>query len=332
MKKFGMVLLALMLVTHIVAQPGVQALADSEYPIAIEHAFGETVIEEKPERVVALAWGNQDSALALGVVPVGFSMANFGPTDAFGNHPWTAEALEDLGETAPNVFQDTDGWDYEAISDAQPDVIIASYSGLTQEEYDILSQIAPVVAYPRYAYQTYWREQIILNATGMGLKAEGEQYVADMEALIENTVSAYPQLEGKTGAFLWISANDLSTFYIYFTVDPRASYLTDLGVAFPEELSALQTDVTSFAATVSSENIDVLNSVDIIVTYGDEDFLKTLQADPLYGTVPAIQSGSVVMMDVNGALASATTPSALSLKSHIAEYVGLLAEAADKVQ
>ena len=46
------------------------------YPVTIEHAFGETVIEKQPERVVTVAFGNQDVVLALGVVPVGFSAAN----------------------------------------------------------------------------------------------------------------------------------------------------------------------------------------------------------------------------------------------------------------
>ena len=46
------------------------------------------------------------------------------------------------------LFDETDGIDFEAVADTQPDVILASYSGLTQEEYDTLSKIAPVVAYP----------------------------------------------------------------------------------------------------------------------------------------------------------------------------------------
>lgn len=313
------------------AGSSVSETADGEYPLVIPHAFGETVIEEKPERVVAIAWGNQDSALALGVVPEGFSMANFGPVDESGNHPWTAAKLKELGVSQPNVFQDVDGWDYEAISDCKPDVILAAYSGITQEEYDLLSQIAPVVAYPEYAYQTTWRDQILQNAAGMGMKTQGEQYVAEMDELIQKTRAQYPELEGKNGAFLWISANDLSTFYIYYPVDPRAGYLNDLGVAFPEELNALSDDKTSFSATVSSENIDVLNDVDILIAYGDESLLETLQADPLYGTVPAIQRGSVVLLDSSSELAAATTPSALSLPAHVEEYVGLLAEAAGKV-
>ncbi|MER1990561.1 MAG: iron-siderophore ABC transporter substrate-binding protein, partial [Solibacillus isronensis] len=56
----------------------------TQYPIVIKHALGETVIEEKPERVASVAWANHDVALALGVVPVGFSAANYGVQDESG--------------------------------------------------------------------------------------------------------------------------------------------------------------------------------------------------------------------------------------------------------
>src|SRR5699024_2658128 len=98
----------------------------SEYPIVIEHAFGETVIETKPERIATIQWGNHDVALALGAVPVGFSAANYGDQDGDGLLPWTSEKLDELGAEDPNIFQDTDGLDFEAISDTNPDVILAA--------------------------------------------------------------------------------------------------------------------------------------------------------------------------------------------------------------
>ncbi len=110
--------------------------SDTQYPIVIKHAFGETVIEKKPERVATIAWANHDVALALDVVPVGFSAANYGVQDDSGMLPWTADKLKELGETKPNIYQDTDGLDFEAISDSNPDVILAAYSGITQEDYD----------------------------------------------------------------------------------------------------------------------------------------------------------------------------------------------------
>ena len=59
---------------------------ETQYPITISHAYGETVIESKPERIVTLGWGNQDTVLALGVVPVGVSAANYGYVTEHGLH------------------------------------------------------------------------------------------------------------------------------------------------------------------------------------------------------------------------------------------------------
>ena len=158
---------------------GSDANASGAYPIKINHAFGETVIESEPENVATIAWGNHDVPLALGVVPVGVSKANYGESDENGLLPWTAEKYKELGVENPVVYDDVDGLDYEAISDSNPDVILAAYSGITQEEYDLLSQIAPVVAYPKNAWQTLWREQITMDATAMGKQAEGEKLVKD---------------------------------------------------------------------------------------------------------------------------------------------------------
>ena len=156
---------------------------DSTYPITIQHAYGETVIESKPERIATISWGNQDVPLALGIVPVGVSKANYGESDENGLLPWTAEKYKELGVENPVVYDDVDGLDYEAISDSNPDVILAAYSGITQEEYDLLSQIAPVVAYPKNAWQTLWREQITMDSTAMGKQAEGEALVKELDEL-----------------------------------------------------------------------------------------------------------------------------------------------------
>ena len=306
--------------------------AGTEYPITIKHAFGETVIESKPERVATIFWGNQDTSLALGVVPVGVSEANYGVTDGSGLLPWTKDGFKKLGEENPTLFKDTDGLDFEAISDVAPDVILAAYSGITQEDYDLLSQIAPVVAYPSFPWQTYWREQIIMDATGMGMKTEGEALVTELEDLIEEKVSGYPQLKGKTAAFFFFIPSDLGKFYIYLPEDPRAAYLIDLGMEFPESLEALKEDSSSFSIELSSENADQLKDIDIIIGYGDETLLKALQADPLMGTIPAIKRGSVAMLQDGTPIAASSTPSALSIPDTIDEYLKLLGEAADKVQ
>ena len=307
------------------------ASEQSGYPITVEHAFGKTVIEEKPERVASIGWGNQDAALALGVAPVGVSKGNFGKLTDSGLLPWTQAAFEELGVKDPVVFDDTDGLDFEAISDVQPDVILAAYSGLTQEDYDTLSKIAPVIAYPDKPWQTLWAEQVTLNAKGMGLEKEGEKLVEQTKEQIAQSLKDYPQLEGKSAAFLWVDASDTSSFYAYLPTDPRAAYLTDLGLSFPQALQNQAKDSDTFSISLSSEHADLLNEVDILVTYGDDSTLEGLQKDTLFGKVPAIQRGSVVVLNSQGELAGAGTPTVLSIRATLDDYLKVLAEAADKV-
>ena len=300
--------------------------------MTISHAYGETVIESQPERVATISWGNQDVPLALGIVPVGVSKANYGETDKNGLLPWTGEKYAELGEESPVVYDDVDGLDYEAISDSNPDIILAAYSGITQEEYDLLSEIAPVIAYPENAWQTLWRDQITMNATALGKKDEGDALVKELETLISDKTSKYSDIEGKTAVFCYFNPADLGKFYIYLPSDPRAAYLTDLGFEFPESISELAKESDSFSIEVSSENIDVLKDADIIVSYGNDELLKALQNDALLSTVPAVKNGAVALIEDGSELSASCTPSALSIPATIDEYLEIMANAASKVK
>lgn len=310
-------------------EENLQETDTTTYPITITHAFGETVITEKPERIATISWGNHDVPLALGVVPVGISKANYGVTDDSGILPWTKDAYTALGVDAPNLFDDIDGLDFEAISLSEPDVILAAYSGITQEEYDLLSQIAPVIAYPTAAWQTYWRDQILLDATGMGMEAEGKALVEELETLIAEKTATYPQLAGKSAAFCYFNPSDLGTFYVYLPADPRAAYLTDLGLSFPESVLELAETSGSFALELSAENIDVLKDVDVLVAYGNEELLAAMQNDALLSLLPAVENGSVALIEDGSNLSASCTPSALSIPATIDEYLSIIGKAAD---
>lgn len=304
---------------------------NSEYPIVIEHAFGETEIESKPERVVTIQWGNHDVALALGVVPVGFSAANFGVQDDSGLLPWTIEKLEELGETDPNVFQDTDGLDFEAISDAEPDVILAAYSGITEEDYELLNQIAPVVAYPTAPWVTTWRESVIFNAKGMGMEAEGEELIKDIEDMVSEKLSDYPQIKDKKVVWVNFSADDMSKLHIYTPVDSRVSFLHELGLTYPEAVTEQITDPESYSLSLSAENAEALYEADLLVGYGDDELYEAIKADPLLGKIPAIERGSVAFITSDTPLVAAGTPNPLSISYTIDEYLELIGGAIDKL-
>ena len=124
-------------------------------PVTIEHKFGSTSVEETPQRIVVAGLREQDSLLALGIVPAG-------TTEWYGNHPgaifpWAEAALGDAPR--PEVLDFTDGIEFEKIAGLRPDLILAVYSGLTKKDYDTLSKIAPTIAraaaeHPEFKTQT----------------------------------------------------------------------------------------------------------------------------------------------------------------------------------
>lgn len=306
--------------------------SDKGSAITIKHALGETKLGSKPERIATIGWENQDTPLALGVAPVGVSMANYGKVTSNKLHVWTDDAFKKLGVDKPNVYDDVDGINYEAIADSKPDVILAAYSGITKEEYETLSKIAPVVAYKNKPWQTLWRDQTIQNAEGMGMKSEGEAKVKEVEKLIEEKTAKYPNLKGVKAAFAWITPDDFSKFYIYLPTDPRAAYLNDLGFVLPESVKELSKGTDDFNIILSRENTDKLNDVELLVVYGNDKLLSDLQKDPLMSKIPAIKNGAVVLIDPASELAGATTPSILSIPSQIDTYLDLLQKAQEKIK
>lgn len=312
--------------------PESSASADA-FPLTITHAFGETTITEKPERVATVSWANQEAALALGVVPVGMPAVTWGDDDGDGVLPWVETKLEELGAETPVLFDETEGIDFEAVADTQPDVILAAYSGITQEDYDTLSKIAPVVAYPDVAWGTTWQELTVINGTALGLRDEAEALVDDLTAHIAELVSAYPAVEGKTTLFSSFDATDLSQLGFYSLEDPRPLFLNDLGLVPAATVTEQSAESSEFWITNSTEEIERFEDLDVLVTYGDDATLAAMQADPLLSRIPAVANGAVVVLPIaNAPLSAAANPSPLSLTDDLtAEYVSLIGEAAEKV-
>ena len=308
---------------------GTAAAGSSEnFPVVIEHALGTTTIPEQPERVATVAWANHEVPLALGVVPVGMAAANFGDDDGNGMLPWVEEKLDELGAEPPVLFDETDGIDFEAVADTDPDVILAAYSGLTQEDYDTLREIAPVVAYPEDAWSTSWRDVIRFNAQGLGLEAEGDALVTELETEISEAARRYPELAGTETMFLThVDPTDLSTVNFYTANDTRAAFFTDLGLDTPAAV-ARASEAGDFSGSISAEQLDQFDDVELIVTYGDRELVETLRADPLLSQMPAVRNDAIVFLDGNGPMGTAANPTPLAIPWVLDDYVAQLAEAA----
>jgi len=301
--------------------------SDSGFPVTIEHAYGETVIEAKPERVATVAWSNHEVPLALGVVPVGMSKATWGDDDGDGVLPWVEDKLEELGAETPVLFYETDGIDFEAVADTQPDVILAAYSGLTQEDYDTLSKIAPVVAYPEVAWGTSYEDMIRMNSAALGLSAEGDELIDELHETVSASLENYPELDGARILFSYIDPADFSQIGFYTSHDTRPGFLESIGFPVPEIVADESAATEEFYTSVSAEEADRFADVDVFVTYGDpgSDIVEQLRADPLLSQIPAIANGSIVVLENNTPLAASANPSPLSIGWGIDDYFALLA-------
>lgn len=303
-----------------------QGSSSAAFPITIEHAFGETTIAKKPTRVAAITSENADAALALGVVPAGIAAQSYGDEDGDGLMTWTAAKLTELGAKTPALYPEGDTLDYEAIADSRPDVILAAYSGITKEEYQTLSKIAPVVAYPKGPWLTTWTDTILIDGKALGLEPEAKAYVAEQKAAIEKA-TAGTDIAGRTAMFGFVDPTKLSSIGYYTDGDARAGFLTDLGFTEPGSIKKLSKSSTSFYDSVSSENADAFDDVDVIVVYGDDKLLPAMQADPLLGTIPAIRRGAVVVLDNGTQGASMSPPDALSISWVLKHVLPLITKA-----
>lgn len=301
------------------------------FPKSIKHALGTAEISKKPERIATVNWSNQEVPLALGVVPVGMAAANFGDDDGDGILPWVEEKLTELGGDTPVLFDETDGVDFEAVADSNPDLILAGYSGLTEEDYDTLSQIAPVVAYPQAAWSTSWRENIELSSEAMGQEAEGKEMIAGIEQDIAEGLEKHPNITGKSVMFVThVDPADLSTVNYYTTHDTRTAFFDDLEMTTPKAVAEASSGEVKFSGEISAENVDELSDVDVIVTYGDDTLIDTLEADPLLSQMPAVKNEAIVALDGSGPLGTAANPTPLAISWVLDDYLDLLDEAASK--
>jgi iron complex transport system substrate-binding protein len=297
------------------------------FPVTIPHAFGETTIAEEPTRVVTWGWGSTDAALALGVVPVAMPHQAYGG-DAEGVLPWIRQHLEATGTPVPEVLPDAAEPPFEAIAAARPDVILAVYSGITESDYELLSQIAPTVAYPDQPWATPWTDTVRIVGTALGRSAQAEELLAGIDTQVAAAAAEHPELAGKSVAMVWDTGD---TFYVYKPADARVRFALDLGLVSAPSVEALASGTESFYYTLSKERLGELTS-DILVSYADSpESSEAFLTSPPAQLLEQVRRGSVAEIVGTELIAAVSPPTALSLTWGLDEFVTELAEAARAV-
>ena len=309
--------------------------SSASFPVTIKHVYGETTIKAQPQRVATVAWVNDDVAIALGVVPVGVPKVEWGGNDK-GSTPWKDAALEKLGASfgtakAPAMYSEADGINFTELAKTNPDVILAAYSGLSKEDYEKLSKIAPVVAYPELAWGTPWETATTMIGKALGKETEANELVKNVEQQIKDKAAAHPELAGKTFIFgnLEPGAKD-GGLNVYTANDNRPRFLSEAGMTLAPVIADKSKGNKEFYVPWSAEKANELAS-DVFVTWvPDGKTVDVIKKDPLLGQIPAVKNDALAAFTDKTVTLSLSASSPLSLPWALDNVLEQIAAAAKK--
>lgn len=253
--------------------------APGAFPRTVRHAMGDTRVDRAPVRVVTLDTGELDTAVELGIKPVG--TVDYG-TDGLPAYfsPREIEGVEVVGTIQqPNL---------EAIARLRPDIILSSK--LRHETlYSQLSQIAPTVFAERVGVT--WKQNFDLFAQALGREEQAERTRARYSQRLAELNRALPLPRPSLSVVRVMPAN----VRLYQRANFLGVLLTDLGFPRPESQN-----VDDFAAEVGLEQLEQANADVIVVAVFDA--LKNSNADavlssPVWKQLPGVQAGKVHRVD-----------------------------------
>ena len=292
------------------------SIAAGTFPVSVDTKFGEVTIDQQPKRVVALGWGDAETALALGVQPVGASdWLAFGD-GADGVGPW-AQGLYDQSPEIIGTLEPS----YEAIAALEPDLILDTKGSGDQDRYDRLSSIAPTVGVPEGGdnYLTDFEDQLDLVSTALGLEDEGDRLVDESESAVEAIAQAHPEWDGLT---VTAATKTSEGWGAYVEDSERVEQLEALGFEQNPAISALKPNAGGFSVSISSEQLDQIDA-DVIVAFPIYIDTTEITDDPQWKALAAVRDGHAVVIDGDVA-AAYSLGSALSRQYALDQLVPLL--------
>lgn len=279
------------------AAPGV-------FPRTVRHAMGETRIERAPVRVVTLDTGELDTAVELGIRPVG--TVDYGADGL----PAYFEPAEIQGVEVVGTIQQPN---LEAIARLRPDVILSSK--LRHETlYGQLSQIAPTVFAERVGVT--WKQNFDLFAQALGREGQAERTRARYAQRLGELDRSLPRPRPSVSVVRVMTGN----VRLYQRANFLGVLLTDLGFPRPDSQN-----VDDFAAEIGLEQLEQAGAEVIVVAVFDA--LKNTNADavlssPVWKQLPAAQAGRVHRVDDQTWLGGIGYHAAFAVMDQLQDLVG----------
>lgn len=287
------------------------------FPATVAHAYGETVIDAEPERIVTIGWSGQDAVLALGKVPVAAErFTGSGIVDDI--LPWNTELF---AGTTPELLTSNPDVPFEQIMALEPDVILAVYSGISETDYTRLSEIAPTVAFPDNAWETSWQDQTTIIGAALGQPARADELVEGISEQLAATKAANPGLEGKTITYAMSGDADV---IVFCPSDPRIEMLVAIGLEPSAGTLAACGDGSESSVTVAAELVSSLDADAFILIDVEDTTLDRLLQNQLFAALPSVADGRIVqVLGMDYAMAT-SAPTVLSIPYALEEFVSQL--------
>ncbi len=272
------------------ATPDAFSVADLA-PGVVPTEYGDVTVPENPERVVVFGDIPLDSAVAVGVVPVG-------ATSTRGSDQVAAYVADEVPGIAiagavsePNL---------EAVVALEPDLILTSWAD--EETWKTLSQIAPTIVPLTVPFDgpeglQFWEYEALIYGHALGKSAEMEQALADVEARVAEVAEAVGEPAGETAAVVrWMEQGPV--VMSEQLIGPVM--LARLGLnppAIAQGFDGGHTDVLSL------ENLSEVDTDWLFIATFNEDgaaAYEAVSAEPAFQQLRAAEAGKVAV--VNGSL------------------------------
>ncbi|MFT4231115.1 MAG: ABC transporter substrate-binding protein [Microbacterium sp.] len=268
----------------------------TQYPLSLTTAWGETSLEERPERIAVVnSYGTDVELLAsIGVSPV------LAP-DTFERSVWTLDALAHDVETV-YAYDDSEPYPYETVAASEPDLIIVTAEDIGAEAYERLSAIAPVLAAETSDdIVATWQDRLDQIATALDLGEAAENVVDSNDQFFADVRADNPEFEGLTATYLVVFGSEWGIEYYSGTGSTVESLFLSLGFS----ANPLAEQFDNKRTTVSTELISQVDADVLIVANNTQDLERTefdelLTSQPLFQQLDAVKNDHTVIFDNAG--------------------------------
>ncbi|WP_329109044.1 iron-siderophore ABC transporter substrate-binding protein [Micromonospora sp. NBC_01699] len=244
----------------------------------VVHAMGTTEVPVHPQRVVVLDTDKIDSALSLGIVPVGAARA--GESGGFPTYLGDkVSSIKDVG-----VLNEPD---LEAITALKPDLILGSK--FRQEKfYDELNAIAPTVFTEKVGIT--WKENFLLDGQALGKEQEAKDLMAGYEKRAKEVGTTIGDPAAKKISIVRFMPTEIR---VYGPESFSGIVLGDVGLGRTERQLLANKDDKRFDK-VSPERIsEVDGDVIFVSAYGEKAVVQqtTVTGGNLWRNLSAVKAG-----------------------------------------